>query len=139
MYESPESSLYNYIQPYIYNNLSFNFHLNMHTQVCSLAWQTGRSFGKYGGIPSIGFWLRKLTGFNLKPTLSDGMIGKSSWHGIWWRPTTYQTTISLFSIALSLQKLEQHFCKFYKVWINIVLDGWNWSCNIMNIPLDTFF
>lgn len=42
------------------------------------AWQTGRSFSKFGEIPRMGFFSKKLTGFNEKLDDTVGIIGKSS-------------------------------------------------------------
>lgn len=65
---------------------------------------TGRSFGLLGAVLRIGFRSKKLTGLRSKLDSTVGMIGKSSWHGIWWNPNVYHNTTSLFSIGLSLQQ-----------------------------------
>lgn len=68
----------------------------------SAAVQTGRSLAKWGGALRIGLRSKKFTGLRSKLADTVGIIGKSSWHGIWWNPIVYHKTMSLFSIGRSL-------------------------------------
>lgn len=71
-------------------------------QDVAAAVQIGRSFSMLGGTPRMGFLSKKLTGLRSKLEKTVGMIGKSSWHGTWWNPIVYHTTMSFFSIGRSL-------------------------------------
>jgi hypothetical protein len=68
----------------------------------AVAAQTGRSFSWVGRCLRMGLLSKKLTGLRSKLDDTVGMMGKSSWQGMWWNPKVYHNTMSLFSIGRSL-------------------------------------
>lgn len=88
-------------------------------QAEAAALQTGRSFSTFGGIRRMGLLSKKFTGFKSKLEDTVGIMGKSSWHGIWWNPSVYQRTMSLFSIDRSLGKAKFNDYSETKMQLNL--------------------
>jgi hypothetical protein len=83
--------------------------------------QMGRSSSLVGRCLRMGLLSKKLTGLRSKLDDTVGMMGKSSWHGMWWNPSVYHSTRSLFSIGRSLlvdpRQRKHAFNYYYYIYI----------------------